>query len=127
MVIADCFGDVAVDSWYHDAVQWAAENSIVYGIGNSLFAPEKAISRQEMAVMLYRYAEAKGYEIPKNRDMPDFADLEQIDIWAETAAQKLSEAVILSGDGVNFKPKDTATRAEVAQMFKNFMQIILGK
>jgi len=119
------FSDVG-DTWYSQAVLWAAENGIVNGVGGGEFAPDRAITRQEMAVMLLNYSDYKGYSIPANRDMPNFKDSGQIDLWAETAAKKLSEAGVISGDNNEFMPQKTATRAEVAQMFKNFLRFIAG-
>jgi hypothetical protein len=122
---ASDFGDVAPGSWYHDAIIWAAENGIVSGVGDNRYAPDRPIIRQEMAAMLLNYATFKGYEIPVNCPMPDYTDYNRIDLWAETAARKLSEAGVLNGDGSEFMPKKTATRAEVAQMFKNFSRFIV--
>ena len=57
------FTDVAEDEYYADAVAWAAENDIVNGYSDTVFAPEKAMSREEMAVVLYRYAQYKGWDV----------------------------------------------------------------
>jgi hypothetical protein len=120
------FDDVTPGEWYHDAVIWAAESGVAGGVGEGMFAPNRPVTRQEMAAMLMNYANYKGYDIPENRPAPDYTDYNQIDMWAETAAKKLSEAGVLSGDGDGFKPGKTATRAEVAQMFKNFLRLIAG-
>jgi hypothetical protein len=121
------FSDVAAGTWYHDAVQWAAEQGMVSGVGSGRFDPSRAISRQEMVVMMYNYAGFKGYEIPENRPLPTFTDHNQIDLWARTAAEELAEAGVINGSNGEFRPKDTATRAEVAGMFRNFMRFILGQ
>ena len=118
------FNDVSANAWYRNAVLWAAESDIAGGAGNGNFSPDRAITRQEMAVMLYNYANNyKKYAIPVNRSMPDYADQVQIASWAVTAVMKLSDAGVLSGD-TGFRPEATSTRAEVAQMFKNFMRFI---
>jgi hypothetical protein len=80
-----------------------------------------------MAVILSNYANLKGYGIPVNRAQPNFRDANQIDMWAETAAKKLSEAGVLSGGNNEFMPRKTATRAEAAQTFKNFLRFIIGR
>lgn len=120
------FTDVADDSWYHDAVIWAADNGIVKGIGGGRYDPGTSITRQEMAVMLYNYAVFKGYNIPQNREMPVFSDTAQIASWAETAARALGKSGVMSGNNNEFMPKKDATRAEVAQLFKNFIRFVAG-
>jgi hypothetical protein len=124
---ASRFTDVAPDAWYYNAVQWAAENGVVHGVGNNRFEPNRPISRQEMALMLDNYVRFKDYDMPAHRPLPGFTDYNQIELWAENAARRLSEAGVISGDNGAFKPKDTATRAEVSQLFKNFMRFVLGR
>ena len=63
------FTDVAEDEYYADAVAWAAENDIVNGYSDTVFAPEKAMSREEMAVVLYRYAQYKGWDVSAQGDL----------------------------------------------------------
>jgi hypothetical protein len=121
------FTDVALTAWYHDPVQWAAENGIVSGVGGGRYDPDRPITRQEMATMLMNYANFKGYDIPQNRPLLPLTDLNQIDMWAETPSLRLIEAGVLNGSNNEFRPKDTATRAEVAQMFKNFLRFVLGR
>ncbi len=124
------FSDVEAGAWYYEAVQWAAENGLLDGIGSitgGVFEPTKPMTRQEMAAVFYNYAVYKGYEIPANRTAPVYGDAAVIDMWAETAAKKLSEAGVFSGEAGNFHPQRNATRAEVAQMFKNFLRFVAGK
>jgi hypothetical protein len=119
------FGDVAKNAWYYEAVSWAAENGIVNGISKDLFAPDRTITRQEMATMLFRYANHKKYNIPGNRNIVNFDDSKSIADWAEEAVRELSKAGVLNGIGENkFAPVQTANRAQAAQMFMNFMRFI---
>ena len=121
------FEDVLSGAWYYAPVTWAAEKGVVAGIGGGLFDPGAPISRQQVAQMLYNYAvNYKGYEIPENRDRPDYADQSQIDAWAETAAQKLAEAGVLNAEQT-FRPRDDATRGEAADMFRNFVKFVAGE
>jgi len=127
------FTDIQPGAWYHNPVIWAAENGIFDGIAGigagGEYAPNKAITRQEMAVMFLNYASYKGFEIPENRTMPNYADFGQADEWAQNAARMLSEAGVMGGDGVGvplFSPHKSATRAEAAQMFKNFLRFVGG-
>jgi hypothetical protein len=121
------FADVPGDSWYRKAAAWGAGNGIIFPVADGFFAPDAPIYRQDMAVVFMRYASFKGYAIPGNRPLPDYSDYHQIDMWAETAARKLSESGVMSGTGGEFAPHKTATRAELAQMIKNFLRLIIGK
>ena len=118
------FADVPEGAWYYGAVIWAAENSVVVGIGGGLFDPGAPITREQAALMLYNYAvNFKEYDMPENRPMPDFSDYDRIDAWAETAAKALAEAGVIPADD-EFRPKDEATRGEAADMFRNFARFI---
>jgi len=119
------FEDVHSGAWYSDAIAWAAENSIVNGIGNNLFAPMAEITREQMAAMLYNYCTAMDIEFLVVRSSGSFTDAGSISDWAAKAVDAMYKAGILNGKGNNaFDPKGTATRAEVAQMFMNFMEAI---
>lgn len=94
------------------------------GVGDNNFAPDRALSRQEMAAMLYRYSNFKGYDIPKNREIPNFNDMAQISSWADSAVREISAAGVFNGYNNAFNPLNTATRAEVAAMFRNFLRFV---
>ena len=119
------FIDVPEGAWYYDAVTWAAESGIVSGVGDGRFGPDRAISRQEIAVMLSNYANFKGYAIPVYREMPNFTDQDSIASWALAASSALAEAGVINGSNNHFYPQENATRAEVAQMFKNFLRFVV--
>jgi len=120
---AKSFTDVPDGAWYHNAVVWAAENGISSGVGEGTYAPDRAITRQEMVTMLFNYAALKGYEIPQYRIMT-FTDNNQIAPWAKLAVALLSEAGVADGDNGAFMPQKAVTRAEAAQMFKNFLRFV---
>ena len=124
------YTDIAPDSWYYGAVLWAAGSGLlknVYSIDAASFSPEQAISRQEMALIFANYADTKGYAIPVNRDVLPFRDVNDINIWAQPAVNRLTAAGVFNGyDDVTFKPLIGATRAEVAQIFRNFQRFITG-
>ena len=116
------FDDVTTSAWYSDAIAWAAGNQIVNGVGNNQFAPNAEITREQMAVMLYNYCVFAGIELPVVQENASFVDASTASSWASEAIQAMYQAGILSGKGNGaFDPKGTATRAEVAQMFTNFM------
>ena len=98
---------------------------MVSGVGGGRFAPDRPITRQEMAVMLSNYTAFKGIDIPAHRAMPVFADHGQISEWALTASIALAKAGVINGSSNRFNPQGNATRAEVAQMFTNFMRFVV--
>jgi len=104
-------------AWYSDAVIWATERNIVSGYGNGLFGPNDNITREQLAVMLWRYA---GKPIASTN--LTFSDTDQISDFAQSAIRWAVENKILNGKGSNIlAPKSFATRAEVAQMLKNYL------
>ena len=119
------FDDVSADAWYADAVAWAAVNEIVTGVGENRFAPTTEITREQMAAMLHRYCVYKNITLPVMRESGTFSDSASVSSWAAEAVDIMYRAGILNGKGEGiFDPAGTAARAEVAQMFKNFMEAI---
>ena len=119
------FLDVPDGQWYTAAVEWAAENGIVSGISEDLFDPHAPVTREQMAVILYNYLNAKGYRIPSDEARP-FADESEISPWALEAVNALRGIGILSGKGDNiFDPKATATRAEIATVFVKLIEYLV--
>lgn len=120
------FSDVAADAWYADAVNWAAWAGIVNGMGDGTFAPDDNVTREQMAVMLYRYArDFLGMEVPASGDLTGFSDHTKISSWARDALSWAVGHGILNGysDG-SLTPNGTATRAEVAAMLQRFSALL---
>ena len=119
------FDDLSNGAWYADAVAWAAENKIVEGYGNGNFGPHDEITREQMAVILYRYCNSKGINLPATRSSDSFTDNGSISSWATEAIDAMYKAEILNGKGNGiFDPQGKATRAEVTQMMMNFLESI---
>lgn len=115
------FTDIAPGSWYLNPVQWASNSGIVQGMGGKRFAPATAITREQMAVMIDRYAQYAGTHLPAEE--AHFTDLGQISPWALNAVGNVQAAGIITGrPGGNFDPSATATRAEVAAVFARFLE-----
>ena len=116
------FPDVAADAWYADAVNWAAARGIVKGYDTGAFGPEDSVTREQLAAILYRYAQAKGYDTTQGgMAVREFSDSASISDWAQEAMAWAVNAQVLSGKGNGvLDPQGTATRAEVAQMLMNF-------
>jgi hypothetical protein len=120
------FDDVPSGEWYSAPVAWAAKNGIVEGVGGNNFAPNQAITRQEMAVMLNNYAEFAKITL-KSGSAVTFADEAEIASWAKDAVAKFAAAELLNGVGENkFAPLNTATRAEVATLLTRFDKAYTG-
>lgn len=109
----------AADSAY---IAWAAENGIVNGKGNNLFAPDASITREEMAAMLYRYMQFTGKTA--SGQSVSFADESTISSWAKDAVDTVSAAGLIEGKSNNkFDPSNTATRAEYATILSRLLSL----
>jgi uncharacterized protein YjdB len=112
------FGDVHDQAWYADAVDWAASQGIVQGYGNGKFGPNDNITREQLAVMLYRYAGSPAVET----DSLAFTDADQVSAYAQQAMVWATQSGVISGKpGGVLDPKGDATRAETAQMLMNYL------
>jgi hypothetical protein len=121
------FDDVEDGAWYNNPVAWAAEMDVVAGKGDENFDPYAPITRQEIIQMLYNFAvNFKGLELPADFPMPDYTDADQLDYWAESAANALAEAGVLP-DSDELRPSDDATRGEMADMFMRFVRFVVGE
>ena len=111
------FEDVPADAWYAPYVNWAAANGIVYGISSTEFAPNADISRQDMAVMLDRYAQQFGIVLGTDNAAVTFTDEADIAAYALPAVQALQRAGVINGmpDG-SFCPRGSATREQACAM-----------
>ena len=116
------FDDVSDAAYYAKYTEWAKDKGIVLGVGVNQFAPDTIITRQDIAVMLARYADIMGLEAPEVNAGAVFADADSIADYAKDAAAAMQKAEIISGrPGGMFDPKAGATRAEVSTMLHRFM------
>lgn len=120
------FTDVKADAYYASYVNWTAEKGIISGTTATTFAPDSAVTRQEMAVIMANYAKALGYTVPKTREAVTFADSTNIASWAKDAAKAMQMAGVINGkDGNRFDPTGTATRAEVAAVLHRYVELVI--
>lgn len=120
---ASKFTDVTAGQWYSDAVAWAAANKIVNGYDETTFGPMNAVTREQMAAILFRYAQVKGLEnVTLEENLNRFPDQNKISAYAIPALQWAVGQKIINGnaDGT-LDPTGTATRAQVAQIFTNLL------
>ncbi len=120
------FSDVKSGAWYAQAVQWAYKNGVVMG-SNGKFNPTDRITRQEMAVMIARYADKVAkFSLPKKEQATSFTDQDSIAAYATEAVNSMQRAGIISGRNDNsFAPKDNATRAESSKMVAVLIKLML--
>ena len=117
------FTDVEADTWYTDAVAWAAANGIVNGVSETEFAPGKDITREQLATILFRYAEAKGYDVSARADLSAYPDADQIQSYAaESVAWAVAEGLIQGFEDNTLRPAGNATRAQIATILMRFCE-----
>lgn len=117
------FYDTDENGYYAEAVRWAVENNIAGGYGNGRFGIGDEITREQLTAILYRYAKLQGGDFNESApaDM-DFRDAGQISDYAREAVSWCSANGIINGDSNKyFKPKNNASRAEMAQIFANYI------
>lgn len=120
------FTDVQSGSWYYDAVQWAAKNNVVAGIGNNKFDPDGAITREQFATILCNYYEKTTGESPAVDFtlLNNFGDSSDVSEWASIGiGWAVTNGIINGTDAGKLLPKQTATRAEAAQMLSNYLDL----
>lgn len=121
----ELFSDVPDNTWFTDGILWAADSGIVSGYENSsLFGVNDDITREQMAVMMYRYAQYKNYDTPADGDLDQFGDSEQVSGYAEEALSWAIGAEIISGkEGGILDPQGNAIRGECAAIIMRFMEM----
>ena len=124
------FSDVKADAWYAEAVGWAAANKVVTGYTDGTFRPNAAVTREQAAAILYRYAQSKGIDVSVGEDtnILSYADAMQASEYAIPALQWAVGAGVLNGKGGNLlAPTGTATRAEIAAIMQRWCENIIKK
>lgn len=117
------FTDVPDDAWYAKAVAWAKANSIMNGVGDNQFAPNRTISRQDAVVTLSHYAQTEGYNTNKKLANIDdyYLDCDQIFDYAVDAVKWAIGNGIMSGTGSGkISPREVVTRAELATIITKY-------
>ena len=120
------FSDVADGAWYAGAVRWAADSGVVKGYDNGCFGPNDAVTREQMAAILYRYAQHKGYDVSAGEDtnILSFNDAFAVSEYAIPAMQWACGSGMVHGiardGGMLLAPRDTTTRAQAATLIMRF-------
>ena len=121
---AASFTDVVSGQYYTDAVAWANANGIVTGYGNGKFGPNDVVTREQLAAILYRYAQYKKYDVSVGEDtnILSYADAQSVSAYAIPAMQWAGGAGIVNGSNGKLNPQNNATRAEVATMLMRYCE-----
>lgn len=123
------FDDVATSQYFAGYVSWASDNGIVTGYGNNSFGPNNTVTREQMALMVFRYAKNKGYDVSNvsQTTFKSFSDCANTMAPAQDAMAWAINNNIIKGNDGKLNPKGEATRAEVAQIIMNFTNLQLVK
>ena len=122
------FSDVQADAWYAEAVGWTASNKVVTGYADGTFRPNAAVTREQAAAILYRYAQSKGIDVSvgENTNILSYVDVQQASEYAIPALQWAVGAGVLNGkNGGRLAPTGTATRAEIAAIMQRWCENII--
>lgn len=117
------FPDVPENQWYTDGVMWASNTGVVSGYNNGMFGTEDTITREQIAVMMYRYAKYRGYDVSGTEDLNDFEDGLNVNDYAKEALEWAVGNGIINGKAGNLlDPQGNASRAECAKIMMNFVE-----
>ena len=119
------FSDVADNAYYANAVAWASKNGIVKGISETEFAPDDSITREQIAAIIHRYAQYKGYDVSagENTNILSYDDAESISEYAVASVQYAVGMGLIKGKtDKTLNPQDNATRAETAAILQRFSE-----
>ena len=116
------FSDVKLSSYYEDAVTWAADNGIVNGTGATTFSPNANVTREQMAAILYRYAQYKQYGTTASAGLNGFSDAAKVSAYAKAPLSWAFAEKLVNGSEGRLLPTGNATRAQVAAILHRFVE-----
>ena len=120
------FTDVKTGSSFRPYIEWAYRKGVIQGTGNGKFEPDRAVTREEIAVIFASYAKAAGYKLPVTREAAVYADASSIGSVYQTAVTAMQQAgIMMGGSGGRFNPKAGATRAETAAMLHRYIKLTI--
>lgn len=120
------FTDVAAGQWYTDAVAWASANGIVLGYDNGKFGPSDTMTREQLAAVMYRYAEYKGLASDASGDLSGYTDAGQISSWAVDAMKWATGTALITGTSeTTLTPGGSSTRSQLAVILMRYCENIM--
>jgi len=123
---ANPFWDVPASAWFPDAVTWAWENDITGGVSSTHFGAGNAVTREQLATFLYRYAQDQGYDTSARADLSGYSDAGLVSSYAtEALSWANATGLIIGTTATTLSPKGSATRAQVATILSRFCQDVI--
>lgn len=120
------FWDVPASAWFHDAVTWAWENDITGGVSSTHFGAGNAVTREQLATFLYRYAQDQGYDTSARADLSGYSDAGLVSSYAtEALSWANATGLIIGTTATTLSPQGSATRAQVATILSRFCQDVI--
>ena len=119
------FSDVRSGSYYEKAVAWAAANGIVTGTGSTSFSPDAKVTREQLAAILYRYAQYKKLDTDAGAKLDSFSDAGNVSGYASEALSWAVSEGLINGASGRLMPKGDATRAQVAAILHRFVENVM--
>ena len=119
------FADVKLDAYYAEAVAWACKNGIIHGVSETQFSPDESITREQIAAIMYRYAQYKSYDVSaaEQADLADYRDAGGISDYAKDSMQYMVASGLIRGTSADtLSPLNHATRAEIAAILQRFIE-----
>ncbi len=117
------FADIDAGAYYASAVKWAQQNGIVNGVNDTEFAPDALITREQIATIMFRYAQYKGINTDISENIISFVDVNEISQYAVSTITWAVETGLIKGKSTTtINPKDNATRAEIAAILQRFIE-----
>jgi hypothetical protein len=121
--VANTFADVVSGDWYTPAVLWSNKNGIVTGYGGGVFGINDAVTREQLTVILYRYAQMKGYSVAKSTQLTAYTDEAAVSTWAVPAMKwAVAEGLMTGPSEAALLPGSNTSRAQVAEILMRFME-----
>ena len=115
------FTDVNADKWYIEAIRWATAEGIMNGYGNGLFGADDAMTREQLAAIVHRYAKYKGVDVSATSDLLGYTDLDKVSAWALPSVKwAVGSGAVGGRTNTTLNPKDNATRVEIATIVMRY-------
>ena len=121
------FSDVETGLWYSEYVEWAAEQGIILGYGDGTFGPEKLVTREQAVLIIQRYVKMCGIAAEAEGKVIAVADADEVSEWAKDAVQWAFENHIYVLDNGLLKAREASSRANVAQILLNLVDMLADK
>lgn len=123
---AAAFTDVSAGAYYAGPVAWASANRIVTGYSDTIFKPDDPITREQLAAILYRYAQYKNVDVSRKNDLTQFSDRAAVSAYAVDAVSWAVEAGLITGIDGRLEPAGNANRAQVATILMRLCENVIG-